>query len=150
MGTSVQWPEVCQVDSSPSPITCLTVPFLSPRAQNDHTKLDEFGRWCLHGNGCNRWYDKSLNLIVGKNGRVRNLIYLLRLLNDWRAWRGLGGGDSSRALHADGERAAAGLDTACPAAAAAAATGRFVQQTVSLLPLTPTRCRSCVISNSRL
>ncbi|XP_043223350.1 carnitine O-palmitoyltransferase 1, liver isoform-like isoform X2 [Amphibalanus amphitrite] len=38
--------------------------------KNDHTKLDEFGRWCLHGNGCNRWYDKSLNLIVGRNGRI--------------------------------------------------------------------------------
>jgi len=36
----------------------------------DHSKLDEFGRWCLHGNGCNRWYDKSLNLIIGRNGRI--------------------------------------------------------------------------------
>ncbi|CAL1297471.1 unnamed protein product [Larinioides sclopetarius] len=37
---------------------------------NDRSKLDEFGRAMLHGNGCNRWFDKSFNFIVAKNGRV--------------------------------------------------------------------------------
>lgn len=38
--------------------------------RHDHTKLDEYCRWCLHGDGANRWYDKTFNIIVGKNGRV--------------------------------------------------------------------------------
>ena len=32
-------------------------------------KLDRFGQLLLHGQGNDRWFDKSFNLIVGKNGR---------------------------------------------------------------------------------
>ncbi|XP_037891479.1 LOW QUALITY PROTEIN: carnitine O-palmitoyltransferase 1, liver isoform [Glossina fuscipes] len=32
--------------------------------------LDEFGRTLLHGNGYNRWFDKSFTVCVGTNGRV--------------------------------------------------------------------------------
>lgn len=32
--------------------------------------LDEFGKALLHGNGHNRWFDKSFTLCVGTNGRV--------------------------------------------------------------------------------
>uniref|UniRef100_A0A1B0AHR2 carnitine O-palmitoyltransferase n=1 Tax=Glossina pallidipes TaxID=7398 RepID=A0A1B0AHR2_GLOPL len=32
--------------------------------------LDNFGRTLLHGNGCNRWFDKSFTVCVGTNGRV--------------------------------------------------------------------------------
>jgi len=38
--------------------------------QNDSSKLDQYGRILLHGNGCNRWFDKSFTLCVGTNGRV--------------------------------------------------------------------------------
>ncbi|KAG1659481.1 Carnitine O-palmitoyltransferase 1, liver isoform [Nymphon striatum] len=37
---------------------------------NDPSKLSKFGRSMLHGNGYNRWFDKSFNLIVGSNGRI--------------------------------------------------------------------------------
>lgn len=33
-------------------------------------KLDQFGRKLLHGNGCDRWFDKSFTLCVASNGRV--------------------------------------------------------------------------------
>ncbi|XP_055378355.1 carnitine O-palmitoyltransferase 1, liver isoform isoform X2 [Condylostylus longicornis] len=33
-------------------------------------KLDHFGRLVLHGNGYNRWFDKSFTVCVGTNGRV--------------------------------------------------------------------------------
>lgn len=33
-------------------------------------KLDHFGRILLHGNGHNRWFDKSFTVCVGTNGRV--------------------------------------------------------------------------------
>lgn len=36
---------------------------------NDPSKLDRFGQLLLHGKGNDRWYDKSFNLIVSKNGR---------------------------------------------------------------------------------
>lgn len=36
----------------------------------DPTQLDRFGRAMLHGKGYDRWYDKSFNVIVMKNGRV--------------------------------------------------------------------------------
>lgn len=36
----------------------------------DPSQLDRFGRAMLHGKGCDRWYDKSFNVIVMKNGRV--------------------------------------------------------------------------------
>jgi carnitine O-palmitoyltransferase 1 len=36
---------------------------------NDHTKLDRYGQLLLHGKGHDRWYDKSLNLIVSRTGR---------------------------------------------------------------------------------
>uniref|UniRef100_D3TRL5 carnitine O-palmitoyltransferase n=1 Tax=Glossina morsitans morsitans TaxID=37546 RepID=D3TRL5_GLOMM len=32
--------------------------------------LDNFGRTLLHGNGYNRWFDKSFTVCVGTNGRV--------------------------------------------------------------------------------
>ncbi|KAL5289699.1 CPT1A family protein [Megaselia abdita] len=32
--------------------------------------LDKFGRILLHGNGCNRWFDKSFTVCIGTNGRV--------------------------------------------------------------------------------
>lgn len=32
--------------------------------------LDHMGRSMLHGNGHNRWFDKSFNLCVGTNGRI--------------------------------------------------------------------------------
>lgn len=35
----------------------------------DPTKLDRYGQLLLHGKGNDRWYDKSLNLIVSKAGR---------------------------------------------------------------------------------
>lgn len=38
--------------------------------QKDPSKLNEFGRAMLHGKGYDRWFDKSFNVIVGKNGRV--------------------------------------------------------------------------------
>lgn len=34
----------------------------------DH--LDDFGKALLHGNGHNRWFDKSFTVCVGTNGRV--------------------------------------------------------------------------------
>ena len=43
--------------------------------QDDHTKLDKFGRLMLHGKGYDRWFDKSFNLIVGRNGRVSSHLY---------------------------------------------------------------------------
>lgn len=33
-------------------------------------KLDSFGKAMLHGNGHNRWFDKSFNLCIGTNGRI--------------------------------------------------------------------------------
>ena len=36
----------------------------------DADKLDKYGQLLLHGNGDDRWFDKSFNLIVGRNGRV--------------------------------------------------------------------------------
>lgn len=37
--------------------------------KNDPSKLDRYGQSLLHGKGNDRWYDKSLNLIISKNGR---------------------------------------------------------------------------------
>ncbi|XP_076050360.1 carnitine O-palmitoyltransferase whd [Oratosquilla oratoria] len=37
---------------------------------DDSSKLDRFGRSMLHGKGYDRWYDKSFNIIVAKNGRI--------------------------------------------------------------------------------
>lgn len=33
-------------------------------------RLDDFGKALLHGNGHNRWFDKSFTVCVGTNGRV--------------------------------------------------------------------------------
>lgn len=33
------------------------------------SKLDYWAHSLLHGTGCDRWFDKSFNLIVFKNGR---------------------------------------------------------------------------------
>ncbi|XP_077301169.1 carnitine O-palmitoyltransferase whd [Arctopsyche grandis] len=38
--------------------------------ENDPSKLDKYGRTLLHGNGYNRWFDKSFTLCFGSNGRV--------------------------------------------------------------------------------
>ncbi|KAJ8937761.1 hypothetical protein NQ318_006624 [Aromia moschata] len=38
--------------------------------ENDPSKLDGYGRCLLHGNGYNRWFDKSFTLCVGNNGRI--------------------------------------------------------------------------------
>lgn len=37
--------------------------------KDDPSKLDRYGQLLLHGNGNDRWYDKSLNLIISKTGR---------------------------------------------------------------------------------
>ncbi|KAL7643720.1 UNVERIFIED_CONTAM: hypothetical protein RMT77_005726 [Armadillidium vulgare] len=36
----------------------------------DASQLDRFGHAMLHGKGYDRWYDKSFNIIVMKNGRI--------------------------------------------------------------------------------
>lgn len=33
-------------------------------------KLDHYGKVLLHGNGYNRWFDKSFTVCVGTNGRI--------------------------------------------------------------------------------
>lgn len=33
-------------------------------------ELDSFGKAMLHGNGHNRWFDKSFTVCIGTNGRV--------------------------------------------------------------------------------
>uniref|UniRef100_T1K5L4 Uncharacterized protein n=1 Tax=Tetranychus urticae TaxID=32264 RepID=T1K5L4_TETUR len=38
--------------------------------EKDPTKLDNYGQTLLHGSGYDRWYDKSFDLIVGRNGRA--------------------------------------------------------------------------------
>lgn len=52
--------------------------------QNDPSKLDNFGKVLLHGNGYNRWFDKSFTLCIGSNGGVsyfnRNFLVLLKLI----------------------------------------------------------------------
>lgn len=37
--------------------------------REDPSKLDNYGRMLLHGRGYDRWFDKSFNLIVAKNGK---------------------------------------------------------------------------------
>ncbi|XP_076172764.1 carnitine O-palmitoyltransferase whd isoform X2 [Ptiloglossa arizonensis] len=44
------------------------VPYIYDPA--DSEKLHEYGRILLHGNGCNRWFDKSFTLCIGNNGRT--------------------------------------------------------------------------------
>ncbi|XP_062510186.1 carnitine O-palmitoyltransferase 1, liver isoform-like isoform X2 [Corticium candelabrum] len=39
-------------------------------SKDDPTKLNEMGRSLLHGSGWNRWFDKSVCLVVFKNGRM--------------------------------------------------------------------------------
>jgi len=38
--------------------------------QNDDTKLDRYASAMLHGKGYDRWFDKSLTLVVCSNGKV--------------------------------------------------------------------------------
>jgi carnitine O-palmitoyltransferase 1, liver isoform len=38
--------------------------------QEDSTKLDRWAENLLHGQGHDRWYDKSFNLIISPNGRI--------------------------------------------------------------------------------
>ncbi|XP_033101878.1 carnitine O-palmitoyltransferase 1, liver isoform-like [Anneissia japonica] len=42
----------------------------SQQNQDDYTQLDKFGCSLLHGKGYDRWFDKSFNLVIFKNGRV--------------------------------------------------------------------------------
>ena len=44
-------------------------------------KLDHYGRQLLHGNGHDRWFDKSFTVCIGKNGRVGFDISKI-----WRFW----------------------------------------------------------------
>ncbi|MFH4976045.1 hypothetical protein AB6A40_002754 [Gnathostoma spinigerum] len=37
--------------------------------ENDCTKLDSWARSLLHGDGTNRWFDKTINIIIFKNAR---------------------------------------------------------------------------------
>ncbi|XP_065211609.1 carnitine O-palmitoyltransferase 1, liver isoform isoform X2 [Planococcus citri] len=39
-------------------------------SESDPSKLDQYGRILLHGNGYNRWFDKSFTLCIGTNGRI--------------------------------------------------------------------------------
>ncbi|PAA56633.1 hypothetical protein BOX15_Mlig029955g1 [Macrostomum lignano] len=36
----------------------------------DDSQLDRFAKSLLHGNGCNRWFDKTFTLVVFANGRI--------------------------------------------------------------------------------
>ncbi|CEF71155.1 LD31742p [Strongyloides ratti] len=38
--------------------------------ENDNTKLDRWASLLLHGKGTDRWYDKSFNFIIFKNGKM--------------------------------------------------------------------------------
>jgi carnitine O-palmitoyltransferase 1, liver isoform len=56
-------------------------------------KLDKYGQLLLHGNGHDRWFDKSFTLCIGKNGRVSLLLrcccevslkmYIFFFVTDW-------------------------------------------------------------------
>lgn len=39
-------------------------------SKSDPSKLNRYGQLLLHGKGNDRWFDKSFNLIVARNGRV--------------------------------------------------------------------------------
>ena len=41
-------------------------------------KLNEFGQSTIHGKGYDRWFDKSFNLIILKNGQVKLILSVLR------------------------------------------------------------------------
>lgn len=41
-----------------------------PYETNEDQAMDHFGRSLLHGNGTNRWFDKSFMVCVGTNGRI--------------------------------------------------------------------------------
>ena len=45
--------------------------------QGDQKSFDNFAGAMLHGNGSNRWFDKSFNLVITPNGRVTNLYDIL-------------------------------------------------------------------------
>lgn len=51
--------------------------FFFVRSQSDPSKLDKYGKILLHGNGCNRWFDKSFTLCIGSNGRVNIVSQIL-------------------------------------------------------------------------
>ncbi|CAG0921197.1 unnamed protein product [Notodromas monacha] len=36
----------------------------------DHTKLDKYAHQLLTGSGCDKWFDKTFNLVVAKNARI--------------------------------------------------------------------------------
>jgi hypothetical protein len=58
--------------------------------QGDQKSFDNFAGAMLHGNGSNRWFDKSFNLVITPNGRVRYIYvvyftlkgYLRSILNN--------------------------------------------------------------------
>ena len=50
-------------------VVCLEVDSADFNA-DEGTVLDGFAHAMLHGKGYDRWYDKSFNIIVMKNGRV--------------------------------------------------------------------------------
>ena len=38
--------------------------------KNEDRQLDAYGRSLLHGKGYDRWFDKSFNLIIYRNGKM--------------------------------------------------------------------------------
>ncbi|XP_037946654.1 carnitine O-palmitoyltransferase 1, liver isoform isoform X2 [Teleopsis dalmanni] len=56
------------VESAAFVLSLDTIPYEFDLAQPD--LLDKFGKTLLHGNGYNRWFDKSFTVCVGSNGRV--------------------------------------------------------------------------------
>ena len=42
--------------------------------------MDLYGKMLLHGKGYDRWFDKSFNLCVGTNGRVRFFLIIAEVL----------------------------------------------------------------------
>ncbi|CAG7833590.1 unnamed protein product [Allacma fusca] len=44
--------------------------FFTEHTEKDTTNLDHFARALFHGKGYDRWIDKSVNVIIGKNGRA--------------------------------------------------------------------------------
>lgn len=44
--------------------------FLIIKIQDTAENLTKYGKNLMHGNGSNIWFDKSINIIVFKNGKV--------------------------------------------------------------------------------
>ena len=41
-----------------------------PHFKNENRELDTYARAMLHGEGYDRWFDKSFNLIFGRNAKM--------------------------------------------------------------------------------